>query len=559
VAAIAFETNDAILITDTENKILKVNNAFTKIAGYKDQEVVGKTPRMLASDRQNAEFFESIWASINNSGQWVGEMWNKRKNGQDYPAKMTITAVKTNKGIVTNYVFTFTDVSNIKAAEDEIQQLAFYDSLTRLPNRRLLMDRLKQAIASSIRSGRYGAVLFLDLDHFKVLNDSRGHDIGDLLLQQVAERLTQCVREGDTVARLGGDEYVVVLEDLSQDGIETATVTEVIAKKIIVTLNQPYILAEHEHHSTASIGISIFGEEQISIEDLLKQADIAMYQAKKVGRNTMRFFNPQMQTTITARVSLERELRKAIDKKQFALYYQIQVDNVGQYLGAEALIRWIDPERGLVSPAQFIPLAEETGLILPIGNWVLNAACAQIKDWQKNDLTRDLTLSINVSAKQFRQPDFVGQVKSAIERHAIDPMQLKLELTESLLHENLEETINAMSALGELGVQFSLDDFGTGYSSLQYLKKLPLYQLKIDQSFVRDIVTDSHDRSIVRTIIAMAQSLYLNVIAEGVETEQQKELLLSHGCKRYQGYLFGKPMPIKEFNAALKAFARRNI
>ena len=514
---------------------------------------------MLASDRQNAEFFESIWASINNSGQWVGEMWNKRKNGQDYPAKMTITAVKTNKGIVTNYVFTFTDVSNIKAAEDEIQQLAFYDSLTRLPNRRLLMDRLKQAIASSIRSGRYGAVLFLDLDHFKVLNDSRGHDIGDLLLQQVAERLTQCVREGDTVARLGGDEYVVVLEDLSQDGIETATVTEVIAKKIIVTLNQPYILAEHEHHSTASIGISIFGEEQISIEDLLKQADIAMYQAKKVGRNTMRFFNPQMQTTITARVSLERELRKAIDKKQFALYYQIQVDNVGQYLGAEALIRWIDPERGLVSPAQFIPLAEETGLILPIGNWVLNAACAQIKDWQKNDLTRDLTLSINVSAKQFRQPDFVGQVKSAIERHAIDPMQLKLELTESLLHENLEETINAMSALGELGVQFSLDDFGTGYSSLQYLKKLPLYQLKIDQSFVRDIVTDSHDRSIVRTIIAMAQSLYLNVIAEGVETEQQKELLLSHGCKRYQGYLFGKPMPIKEFNAALKAFARRNI
>jgi diguanylate cyclase (GGDEF)-like protein/PAS domain S-box-containing protein len=559
VAAIAFETNDAILITDAENKILKVNHAFTKIAGYTDEEVVGKNPRILASDRHNAAFFESVWESINNLGQWSGELWNKRKNGEVFPSKMTITAVKTNKGIVTNYVGTFTDISYLKAAEDEIQQLAFYDSLTRLPNRRLLMDRLKQAIASSVRSGRHGAILFLDLDHFKVLNDSRGHDVGDLLLQQVAERLTQCVREGDTVARLGGDEYIVVLEDLSEDGLETARVTETIAKKIIEALNQPYLLAEHEHHSTASIGVSIFGDEQISIEDLLKQADIAMYQAKKVGRNTMRFFNPQMQTSITARVSLERELRKAIDKKQFALYYQIQVDHAGHHLGAEALIRWIDPDRGLVSPAQFIPLAEETGLILPIGNWVLNAACAQIKEWQKDDIARDLTLSINVSAKQFRQSDFVAQVKSAIERHSIDPMQLKLELTESLLLENFEETINAMLALGEIGVQFSLDDFGTGYSSLQYLKKLPLYQLKIDQSFVRDIVTDSHDRSIVRTIIAMAQSLYLNVIAEGVETEQQKELLLSHGCKRYQGYLFGKPMPIKEFNASLKSFARRDF
>jgi len=559
VAAIAFETNDAILITDADNKILKVNHAFTEITGYTDEEVVGKTPLILASDHHNTAFFESMWASINNTGLWSGELWNKRKNGEVYPSKMTIKEVKTNKGIVTNYVGTFNDISTLKAAEDEIQQLAFYDSLTRLPNRRLLLDRLKQAIASSARSGRHGAVLFLDLDHFKVLNDSRGHDIGDLLLQKVAERLTQSVREGDTVARLGGDEYIIVLEDLSEDGLETATITETIAKKIIEALNQPYVLAEHEHHSTASIGISIFGDEQISMEDLLKQADIAMYQAKKVGRNAMRFFNPQMQTTITARVSLERELRKAIDKKQFALYYQIQVDHYGNHLGAEALIRWIDSERGLVSPAQFIPLAEETGLILPIGDWVLNAACAQIKDWQKNELTRDLTLSINVSAKQFRQPDFVSQVKSAIERHAIDPMQLKLELTESLLLENFEETINAMSALGEFGVQFSLDDFGTGYSSLQYLKKLPLYQLKIDQSFVRDIVTDSHDRSIVRTIIAMAQSLYLNVIAEGVETEQQKELLLSHGCKRYQGYLFGKPMPIKEFNAALKTFARRNI
>ena len=558
IAAIAFETNDGLMITDADRTILKVNKAFTNITGYNDAELVGKNPHIFDSGRHDTTFFNVKWETINKLGQWSGEVWKRRKNGELYPEKLTITAVKTNKGIVTNYVYAATDVSFIKAAADEIQQLAFFDSLTRLPNRRLLMDRLKQAIASSVRSGRQGAVLFLDLDHFKVLNDSRGHDIGDLLLQQVAERLTLCVREGDTVARLGGDEYVVVLEDLSEVGLETAALTETIAKKIIDALNQPYLLDEHEYHSTPSVGVSIFGQQLITVEELLKQADIAMYQAKKAGRNTMRFFNLQMQTTITARVSLERELRKAIDKKQLTLYYQIQVDNAGHQMGAEALIRWIHPERGLVSPAQFIPLAEETGLILPIGNWVLNTACAQIKTWHKNAKTRDLTLSINVSAKQFRQTDFVAQVKSAIDRHSIDPMQLKLELTESLLLENIEETIQAMSALGELGVQFSLDDFGTGYSSLQYLKKLPLYQLKIDQSFVRDIVTDSHDRSIVRTIIAMAQSLYLNVIAEGVETEQQRGLLLSHGCKRYQGYLFGKPVPIKEFNAALKTLPKHD-
>jgi diguanylate cyclase (GGDEF)-like protein len=395
-------------------------------------------------------------------------------------------------------------------------------------------------------------VLFIDLDHFKTLNDSLGHDVGDLLLQQVATRLTACVREGDTVARFGGDEYVVVLEDLGEQSFEAATQTETIAEKILSTLSQPFQLGIHIYHITSSIGIAVFSNYDFSVDELLKQADIAMYQAKKAGRNTMRFFNPQMQISITARVALERELRKAIDSQQLHLYYQIQVDNTGHPLGAEALIRWIHPERGMVSPAQFIPLAEETGLILPIGYWVLDTACAQIKAWHKNADTRDLTLSINVSARQFRQPDFVAQVRTAINRHSIDPMQLKIELTESILLEDIEDTIVSMIALGEIGVQFSLDDFGTGYSSLQYLKRLPLFQLKIDQSFVRDIVIDSHDRSIVRTIISMAQSLYLNVIAEGVETEQQRELLLSNGCKRYQGYLFGKPLPIDQFNAALK-------
>ncbi len=552
IAATAFESQDGLMITDAENKILKVNKAFSAITGYSDEEVVGKLPNMLASGRHDASFFAAMWEALDKTGHWTGEIWNRRKSGDVYPENLTITAVKGDNGIVTNYVGTFTDTSMIKAAADEIQQLAFYDSLTQLPNRRLLLDRLKHALATVGRSGRQGAVLFLDLDHFKVLNDSLGHDVGDLLLQQVAARLTACVREGDTVARLGGDEYVVVLEDLSEQGLEAAAQTETIANKILAALNQPYHLNEHEHHITPSIGIALFNNHNVTIEELLKQADIAMYQAKKAGRNTMRFFNPQMQISITARVALERELRKALDNKQLQLYYQIQVDNSGHPLGAEALIRWLHPERGLVSPAQFIQLAEETGLIMSIGHWALDTACAQIKAWHKHAHTRDLTLSINVSAKQFRQPDFVAQVCAAIERHSIDPMQLKLELTESLLLENIEDTIASMMALGEIGVQFSLDDFGTGYSSLQYLKRLPLFQLKIDQSFVRDIVTDSHDRSIVRTIIAMAQSLYLNVIAEGVETEEQRELLLSNGCKRYQGYLFGRPVPIDQFNATLK-------
>ena len=552
VAATAFESQDGLMITDADSRILKVNKAFTAITGYSDEEVVGKMPNILDSGRHDTGFFAAMWESLNKTGHWSGEIWNRRKSGDVYPENLTITAVKGDNGVVTNYVATFTDTSMIKAAAEEIQQLAFYDSLTQLPNRRLLMDRLKHALATIGRSGRQGAVLFLDLDHFKVLNDSLGHDVGDLLLQQVAARLTACVREGDTVARLGGDEYVVVLEDLSEQSLEAAAQTETIANKILAALNQTYQLNEHEHHITPSIGIALFNNHHVTIEELLKQADIAMYQAKKAGRNTMRFFNPQMQISITARVALERELRKALENKQLQLYYQIQVDNSGHALGAEALIRWLHPERGLVSPSQFIQLAEETGLIMSIGHWVLDTACAQIKAWHKHVHTRDLTLSINVSAKQFRQPDFVAQVRAAIERHSIDPMQLKLELTESLLLENIEDTISSMTALGEIGVQFSLDDFGTGYSSLQYLKRLPLFQLKIDQSFVRDIVTDSHDRSIVRTIIAMAQSLYLNVIAEGVETEEQRELLLSNGCKRYQGYLFGRPVPIDQFNAALK-------
>lgn len=554
ISAIAFQSQEGMIITDANKIILRVNRAFTSITGYSAEEASGKTPNMLSSGRHDADFYETMWERVHNTGTWEGEMWSRRKDGEVYPEYLNITAVKDVNNVVTNYVATITDITERKQAADEIEHLAFYDVLTHLPNRQLLLDRLNHALAASVRTGRDGALLFLDLDHFKTLNDSLGHALGDLLLQQVAERLSNCLREGDTVARaarLGGDEFVVMLEDLSGNQLEAAAQVKVVGEKILSIFSKPYQLATHEYHCTVSIGVAFFSDHKQSQEDLLKHADIAMYQAKKAGRSTMRFFDPYMQDAINARADMERELRKAIEQNNFVLHYQVQVDSTGHAMGAEALIRWEHPERGIISPFHFIALAEETGLILHIGMWVLETACAQLKIWQQDTKTCDLTISINVSAKQFRQIDFVGQVQAAVQRHAINPMCLKLELTESILLDHIEETVITMNALQEIGIRFSLDDFGTGYSSLQYLKRLPLYQLKIDQSFVRDIAVDSSDQAIIRTIIAMAHTLNLNVIAEGVETEEQKVLLLKNGCTYYQGYLFGKPMPIDEFDRLL--------
>lgn len=550
IAAIAFQTQEGMCITDANNIIIKVNDAFTTITGYSATEAIGLTPRLLSSGHHGAEFYETMWNSVKADGYWAGEIYNRRKNGDIYPQHLTITIVKNEAGIVTNHVATLTDITLSKAAADKIEQLAFYDPLTNLPNRRLLLDRLNHALAASKRSKQLGALLFLDLDHFKTLNDTLGHDVGDLLLQQVAQKLTACVREGDTVSRFGGDEFIILLEDLGELELEAAEKAEAIATKIMLLLNEKYLLETNEYHCSSSIGISLFNNH-LPIDDLLKQADIAMYQAKKAGRNAMRFFNPQMQATINNRADLERELRKAIDNQQFQLYYQIQVNQLGHPIGAEALIRWLHPERGLIPPLQFIPLAEETGLILPIGHWVLDTACAQLKIWQKNARTRNMSISVNVSAHQFFQADFMEQVQDAVTHHGINTAQLKLELTESMLLSNIENTITTMNALRKIGIRFELDDFGTGYSSLQYLKKLPLYQLKIDQTFVRDIAVDANDLTLVRTIVNMARNLNLEVIAEGVETEEQRELLLSSQCKRYQGYLFGRPEPIEQFEAAL--------
>lgn len=552
IAATAFESQEGMMVTDAHNVILRVNHAFTTITGYNASEVIGYKPQFLSSGRHDKTFYEAMWQSIDSTGSWEGEIWNRRKNNEVYPQHLTITAVKNLEGVVINYVATITDITARKAAEDKIQHLAFYDSLTGLPNRQLFIDRLSQAMATATRSGAMGGLLFLDLDHFKTLNDTLGHDVGDLLLQQVAIRLNKMVREGDTVARLGGDEFVVLLESLSTNNLEAATQIEIVAEKILTTLNMAYQLESHEYYNSPSIGATLFaGHLDETAEDLLKQADIAMYQAKAAGRNAMCFFDPEMQASIHARADLEKELRNAIIQQEFRLFFQVQVDENSKPLGAEALIRWAHPQRGLVAPGEFITLAEETNLILPIGQWVLDAACAQLSLWQHNPQTHHLTLSVNVSARQFRQEDFAAQVKATVHRHKINPEYLKLELTESLLLDRVGDMIVTMNELKKLGILFSLDDFGTGYSSLQYLKNLPLYQLKVDQSFVRDLAVDENDVSIVRTIVAMAESLNLQVIAEGVETEQQYQQLLKLGCMHFQGYLFSKPLPIDAFEGLL--------
>ncbi len=552
IAATVFESQEGVVVADASGLIVSVNAAFTNITGYVQNEVLGKNPNMLSSGRHDADFYAAMWRSISSLGFWEGEIWNKRKSGEVYPEHLVITAVKDQNGSVSHYVGTLTDITLSRNAADEIQHLAFYDPLTHIPNRRLLIDRLKLALASSLRSGKEGAILFLDLDNFKTLNDTLGHDHGDMLLQQVASRIESCVPEGNTVARMGGDEFVVMLENLSEQSFEAANQAEAVAKKILFSLNQPYKLDTHEYRITASIGATLFNKDHAQIAQILKQADIAMYQSKKSGYNALRFFDPEMQANLSARVDLEKDLIAAIENHEFELYYQIQVDHNRKPVGAEALIRWHHPKRMLVSPLEFIPFAEETGLIVAIGKWVLETACAQLGVWQHSELTKELTLSVNVSAKQFREANFVDQVHAAVKLHNINPMLLKLEPTESVLLENLEDTIATMSKLKAIGVRFALDDFGTGFSSLQYLKKLPLNQLKIDQSFVKELVSDNNDQAIVRTIIAMAQSLNLEVIAEGVETEQQQRILQQNGCNHYQGYLFGKPVPIDVFEMSLE-------
>lgn len=546
IAATAFEAQQGMIVTDVNGVILRVNRAFIRMTGRSAEETVGQVHQLLDAASRKADSHAAMWEAIHRTGTWQGEIWAQHKDGTAWPALITISAVKNAAGAVTHYIASYFDISERRQAEEKIRELAFYDQLTGLPNRTLLTDRLKQAIAASSRSGMFNALLLIDLDNFKTLNDTLGHEMGDLLLKSVAKRLTQCMRDGDTVARLGGDEFVVILTGVSEDAHDAAVAIESVAEKILASFNQPYRLGEITHHCTASIGITQFKGGLVTIDDLMKQADLAMYKSKAAGRNAYCFFDPTLESAIKERAALEKDLREAVEQQQFLLHYQALMAS-NKVTGAEVLVRWQHPQRGLVSPLDFIPLAEETGLILSLGEWVLETACTQLASWAKRPELAHLTVAVNVSARQFRQADFAGKVLEILRSTGANPQRLKLELTESLLVSNVEEVVEKMFTLKTKGIGFSLDDFGTGFSSLSYLKRLPLDQLKIDRSFVRDVLTDPNDASIARTIIALAQSLGLGVIAEGVESAEQRDFLAHAGCHAYQGYFFSRPLPLRGF------------
>lgn len=545
-ASLLDKAQDAISVTGIDLRITYWNQGAERLFGWSAAEVIGKTKRdlwMLAQDE-----LERVYDQLLDKGKWRGEVTKRHKDGRGVPVESHLTLVRDDNGQPQSVLEIETDITQRKRDEQAILSLAFFDPLTRLPNRHLLLDRLRHAVAETRRDSHGGALLFIDLDNFKSLNDTLGHDKGDLLLQQVARRLEARVPRGsDTVARHGGDEFVIVLEGLSTNPEEAAAQAERVAEKLLAAFTEPFQLDRHQHYSSPSIGVAMFDKSMSGIDELLKRADLAMYQAKAAGRNTIRFFDQHMQTVINARVQLEAELRRSLQTNGFTLHYQRQTDSSGRAMGAEALLRWERPDRRQVSPSVFIPLAEETGMIFQLGEWVLDAACRQLVAWSMRPETAQLTMAINVSARQFRQPAFVDQVLQVVARTGANPERIKLELTESLLLVNVENTIETMHALKEQGIGFALDDFGTGYSSLAYLKRLPLDQLKIDQSFVRDILTDPNDAAIARTILGLGHTLGLEVIAEGVETADQRNFLAMHGCRAFQGFLFGRPVAAEQF------------
>lgn len=544
VAATVFQAQEGMFITSPDRIILKVNEAFTAMTGYASHELVGRPLPSFSLEPNGPDYRDTMWETVEQSNEWQGEIWMHRKGGKAFPAWMTVTTVHDEQGKTTNYVGTQADFTQQKRAQDEIMQLACYDSLTGLPNRRLLAERLLHCLPVHNRSKQALALLFLDLDNFKDLNDTRGHDAGDKLLKQVAQRIAGCVREGDTVARLGGDEFVILLESIGMTEAEAGEHAATIGWKILRVLGEPYDIDGAVYHATCSIGAALRLDHDIEIDDLMKRGDLAMYEAKREGRNTLRFFQHKMESDVTYRIALEMELRESLGKSGFVLHYQTQVDGGGRITGTEALLRWNHVKHGAVGPSVFVPIAESSGLIVQLGNWVLRGACIQLAEWALAPETAHLTIAVNVSARQFRQPDFVATTLAILKETGAKPSRLKLELTETLLVENVEDTIAKMRQLKNHGIGFALDDFGTGYSSLSYLKRLPLDQLKIDRSFVRDVLVDPNDASIARSIVALAKALGLGIIAEGVETEAQRRFLAEIGCECCQGYLFGRPMHI---------------
>lgn len=526
---------ESIFISE-KGRCLEQNQTAQTVFGYTDEEAIGRMGTEWIAHQDRDRVMQNMMSGYDKPY----EVLALRKDGSTFAAML--------RGKMARYqgravrVTTLLDITDRKHAEEEVHNLAFFDPLTGLPNRRLLLDRLHQALRASVRHGQVGALMFIDLDHFKNLNDTMGHDQGDALLVQVAQRLGATVRAQDTVARIGGDEFVVMLESLGATREDAAAQSRVVALKLLEALNQPYNVGGRAHHSTSSIGVALFEDSQDTVEELLKRADMAMYQAKAHGRNAVLFFDPAMQALVIARARLEAELHLAVARDQLMLHYQVQVDALGAVVGVEALVRWQHPVRGLLCPGAFIAQAEESGLIVSIGQWVLAKACAQVVQWlQGGGVRSSWTMAVNVSARQFHEPDFVQQVIHALSSSGAPPGRIKLELTESLLAHDVDDIIAKMLALRAYGLCFSMDDFGTGYSSLSFLKRLPLQQLKIDRSFVRDLLTDPNDAAIARTIVALGHTLGMNVLAEGVETPEQHQALLDMGCRQFQGYLFGKP------------------
>ncbi|HIJ83428.1 MAG: putative diguanylate kinase [Magnetococcales bacterium] len=533
---------EGIVITDADARILAINPAYVEMTGFTGSEVIGANPKILRSGRHGASFYQEMWKSLGETGQWKGEIWNRKKTGEVFPKWLSINSVRDDAGRTSHYVGVFSDITHVQATEERMQHLAYFDPLTHLPNRMLFRDRVTQEVSMSQREGTQAAIFFIDLDRFKYVNDTMGHDAGDQLLVQVSERLQKRLRQTDTIARMGGDEFTVLLPNPG----EGQNIGH-LAEKVIMDLKNPFMVADQEFFIGASIGIAIFPDDGVDYETLTKNADIAMYHAKEAGRGTFKFFSPVMNEKTNRRLSMEMDLRKALEQNELVLYYQPKIDvSKGLIMGMEALVRWMHPEKGMISPGDFIPLAEETGLIVPMGLWVLVTACRQVRTWRSMGW-KHLRVAVNLSARQVQGQDIVRQVADILADTGLGSDGLELEITESIAMSDITRTIGIITEFRQMGLHISIDDFGTGYSSLSYLKSLPLHALKIDQSFVRDLVENSEDASIVTSIISMAAAMNLEVVAEGVETEAQLAFLAKHHCSHAQGYFFSRPVSAEAF------------